>query len=124
MEDYNHLGCEERDRLAELRARGFGIRAAAREMGRAPSTISRELRRNALPSGAYRSDYADGSYIHRRQRRAILERDDRLRNYVSARLSEGWTPEQIAGRLKTRPEKGLRQICHETIYAFIYRIEQ
>jgi IS30 family transposase len=48
MEDYNHLESEERARLAELRAQGFGIRAAARELGRDPSTISRELRRNAL----------------------------------------------------------------------------
>ena len=83
-------------------------------MGRAPSTISRELRRNGLPNGAYRPDYADSSYIHRRQRPGVLERDGRLRDYVVARLSEGWTPEQIAGRLRAKPEKGLRHICHET----------
>jgi IS30 family transposase len=124
MEDYNHLESEERARLAELRAQGFGIRAAARELGRDPSTISRALRRNALPSGAYRPNYADGCYMHRRQRQAILERDGRLCDYVVARLSEGWTPEQIAGRLKAKPEKGLRQICHETIYAFVYRSRQ
>jgi IS30 family transposase len=124
MTIYTHLSCEDRDRLAELRAMGMGTRAAARELGRSPSTISRELRRNALPRGCYRPDYADGSYLHRRQRRAILEQDCRLRDYVVARLSEGWTPEQIAGRLKSKPEKGLRHICHETIYAFVYRNDQ
>lgn len=124
MKGYKHLTSEERDRLAELRARGLGIRAAAREMGRDPSAISRELQRNAWPSGSYRPDYADGCYMHRRQRQAVLESNGDLRTYVLARLSEGWTPEQIAGRLKEMPEKGFKRVCHETIYAFIYRSRQ
>ena len=36
----------------------------------------------------------------------------------------GWRPEQIAGRLQEMPQKGLRRVCHETIYAFIYRTAQ
>ena len=124
MEVYTHLATEERDQLALMRASGMGVRAMARELGRAASTVSRELRRNALPRGGYRPDHADGAYLLRRQRQAVLERDERLRTYVIQRLSEGWTPEQVAGRLKERPERGLGRVCHESIYAFIYRAAQ
>ena len=61
------------------------------------STVSRELRRNALPSGRYSPLHAAGAYQLRRRREAVLERICRLRDFVGDRLSEGWTPEQIAG---------------------------
>lgn len=53
MSGYSHLTAEERDRLADLKADGVSLRAIAPAFGRAASTISRELRRNALDSGAY-----------------------------------------------------------------------
>ena len=120
MSGYKHLGSEERDQIAQLKAEGLSNRAIAEAMGRDPSTISRELRRNSQDSGAYRPSYADGSYLYRRQRPALLERDERLRGYVIDRLAEGWTPEQIAGRLKRGIERGLQVISFETIYAWIY----
>src|ERR671928_1826455 len=95
-----HLRLEERERLAALKAEGFSLRAIAGRLGRAASTVSRELRRNALPKGGYRPVHAEGCYRERRQRRAILERDERLGRFVRDRLLEGWTPEQIAGRLR------------------------
>ncbi len=60
----------------------------------------------------------------RRQPRAALETDAKLATYVTARLSEGWTPEQIAGRLRLGIETGLRAVCAETIYDWIYRAGQ
>ena len=60
----------------------------------------------------------------RRQRTAALETDARLAAYVTDRLSEGWTPEQIAGRLRLGIEAGLRAVCAETIYGWIYRAGQ
>ena len=45
---------------------------------------------------------ADGSSMYRRQRSAILERDDRLLRFVLDRLAKGWTPEHIAGSLQAR----------------------
>ena len=54
MSGYSHLTADERDRLAGLKADGLSLGAIARTLGRATSTISRELRRNALDSGAYR----------------------------------------------------------------------
>jgi transposase, IS30 family len=100
------------------------VGAIARGLGRAASTVSRELSRNALPSGAYRPVHAEGCYRFRRQRRAVLETDAELRAFVVDRLAEGWTPEQIAGWLGRGAERGLRAISFETIYAFIFRASQ
>jgi IS30 family transposase len=136
MSRYAHLTADERDRLADLKADGLSLRAIGRTLGRAASTISRELRRNALDSGAYRPHVADGAYMLRRQHRAMLETDARLAAYVTDRLSEGWTPEQVAigaplvratmatGRLRLGIETGLRTVCAETIYGWIYRAGQ
>jgi transposase, IS30 family len=121
MPGYSHLLDEERDQIAVMRAAGRSISAIARALSRAKSTVSRELRRNALPSGRYSPLHAAGAYQLRRRREAILEKDHRLRNFVRDRLAEGWTPEQIAGWLKTGDERGLRPLGFEAIYNFIYR---
>jgi transposase, IS30 family len=115
---------EERERLAALKAEGLSLRAIAARLGRAASTISRELRRNALPRGGYLPVHAEGCYRERRQRPAILERDAKLARFVRERLLEGWTPEQIAGWLKRGEERGLRPVATETIYAFVHRAGQ
>ena len=115
MSGYSHLTAEERDRLAGLMADGLSLRSIARALGRAASTISREIGRNALDSGAYRPHVADGAYMLRRQRKATIETDAKLAAYVTDRLSEGWTPEQISGRLRLGIERGLRAVCAETI---------
>ena len=65
-----HLELEERERLAALKAEGLSLRAIARQLGRAASTVSRELRRNALPKGGYLPVHAEGCYLDRRQRQA------------------------------------------------------
>jgi IS30 family transposase len=119
-----HLELEERERLAALKAEGLSLRAIAARLGRAASTVSRELRRNALPKGGYLPVHAEGCYLERRQRPAILEQDARLARFVRERLLEGWTPEQIAGWLKRGEERRLRPVSCETIYAFIHRAGQ
>ena len=60
----------------------------------------------------------------RRFRSGLLETDVKLAAYVADRLAEGWTPEQIAGRLRLGIERGLRAVCAETIYGWIYRTGQ
>ena len=120
MSNYTHLTASERDQIADLKSVGSGVQAIAAALGRSASTISRELQRNALDSGAYRPVPAEGAYLLRRQRPAKLERDNKLRSYVLARLSEGWTPEQICGRLRQGIERGLGLISTEAIYAWIY----
>ena len=116
MRSYSHLSEDERDQIGVLRAAGRSMGAIARALGRAKTTVSRELQRNALPSGGYSPLHAAGAYQLRRRREAILEREAALRLFVGDRLAEGRTPEQISGN-----EPRLRAIGCETIYAFIYR---
>jgi transposase, IS30 family len=124
MSGGTHLTLEERQRLAAFKAEGLSLRAIAARLGRAASTVSRELRRNALPKGGYLPVHAEGCYRERRQRRAVLERDAKLGRFVRERLLEGWTPEQIAGWLRRGEERGLRAVSAETIYAFVHRAGQ
>src|SRR5918911_458702 len=124
MSGGTHLTLAERERLAALKAEGLSRRAIAVRLGRATSTVSPELRRNALPRGGFLPGHAEGCYRERRQRQAVLERDERLGRFVRERLVEGWTPEQIAGWLKRGEERGLGRVSVETIYAFIHRPAQ
>ena len=124
MPSYVHLSSLEREEIAVLHAAGHSNTAIARALKRSPTTIGRELRRNALPSGTYCAQAADGAYLERRQRAAILETDVRLREFVVQRLSEAWSPEQIAGWLRSGTERKLRTLAFETIYAFVYRASQ
>src|SRR3954467_7511279 len=112
-----HPELEERERLAALRAEGLSLRAIARALGRAAATVSRALRRNALPRGGSLPVHAEGCYRERRQRQAVLERDERLGRLVRERLLEGWPPEQIAGRLERGEGRGPRPVSLETIHA-------
>ena len=73
MSGGTHLELEERERLAALRAEGLSLRAIARQLGRAASTVSRELWRDALPRGGYLPVHAEGCYLERRQRPSVRE---------------------------------------------------
>ena len=95
----NHLTATERESILCLRAQGYGIRKIAGTLGRSPSTVSRELRRN-LVKGAYSAHEADKLYRLRRKRcRPTFKLEDKeLQALLRARLEEGWSPEQIKGR--------------------------
>ncbi|MCB8840230.1 helix-turn-helix domain-containing protein [Aurantimonas sp. VKM B-3413] len=97
MRSYSHLSSWEREQPAALKAVGASSNSITKVLGRSAATISRELRRNCLPSGGYSPRQADGAYLERRRHDAILEQDARLRQFVTDRLVEGWSPEQIAG---------------------------
>src|SRR3954464_15628577 len=88
MPGYSHLLDEERDHTAALKAAGRSIGAIAKAVGRAKSTVSRELRRTALPRGRSSPLHAAGAYQRRRRRDAVLERDRRLRDFVCDRLAK------------------------------------
>ena len=116
-QDYRHFSLEERIEIARLQAQGQSIRQIASALDRAPSSISRELKRN---KGArdYKSVYAQEQAQARRWSGSILERNPELRNTVFAGLRNGLSPEQVVGRL--RRETTTAVISHETIYRFIY----
>jgi len=117
-EHYHQLSLEERCAIARLREAGQSLRQIAAALDRPPSTISRELKRNAGSTVGYKPGYAEEQARARRWSGLRLERDDRLRDDVLTRLAAGWSPEQIAGRLAL--DAGHRVVSHESIYRFIY----
>ncbi len=114
---YCHLSLEERCAIAGLREAGQSIRKIAATLDRSPSSLSRELNRNSGRFG-YKPAYADEQAKARRWTGMRLDRDDRLREQVLDRLSIGWSPEQIAGRLAR--DHGCPVISAESIYRFIH----
>lgn len=87
-----YLSFHEREEIAILKAQGIGVRETARRLGRDPSTVSRELRRNAATRGGrldYRASVAQwkADLVARRPKTAKLAASDRLRDYVQERLS-------------------------------------
>ena len=118
---YDQLSLEERCEVAELRRAGRSIRQIAAAVDRQPSTISRELKRNAGSgprAGPYRPTYAQEQTAARRWSGSRLDRNAQLREQVLGRLAQGWSPEEVVGRL--RFEAGHTVIGCETIYRFIY----
>jgi transposase, IS30 family len=115
---YAQLSIEDRCRIASLQEQGRSIRQIAAALGRAPSTIARELKRNAGRQVGYRPGYADEQTRARRWKGSKLERDQCLGQAVLDRLGQGWSPEQVAGRLAR--ERQTPTVSHETIYRFIY----
>lgn len=119
MNPYVHLSIDERLRIYQFFQDGLSQAEIARRLGRDKATISRELRRNAVSAG-YLPDLAQRRYRARRQRcrpRARMADRD-LRRTVLLLLEQGWSPEQISGRL--RMEQAGTVINHETIYRFVY----
>ena len=117
---YDQLDLDDRIEISRLHAAGKSRHEIGHLMGRDASTISRELRRNSLPRGEYKPASADLIALSRGRRRlSKIERLSRLRDHVCDHLAMGWSPEQIAGRL--RLEGSEHEISHESIYRFIYR---
>jgi transposase, IS30 family len=119
-----YLDREERYELARLRESGLSVRQVAARLGRSPSTVSRELARNAAPrTGEYQPERAH-QMAWQRQRRpkpSRLSQYPLLRAEVQRRLARRHSPEQIAGRLKVlHPDDPAMHVSHETIYQSIY----
>lgn len=117
-QNYQQLSLEERITLARLHGEGQAVRQIAATLGRAPSTVSRELKRNMGMQVGYQPVYADELSWARRWQGSRMERQPELREHVLQHLAMGWSPEQIAGRL-AQGQSSLK-ISHESIYRFIY----
>jgi transposase, IS30 family len=119
-----YLSGDERYELARLRESGLSVRAVAARMGRSPSTISRELARNADPRTAGYQPERAHRLAWERQRRpkpSKLSRNPLLRQQVQQMLRRRYSPEQASGRLKVLyPGEAAMQVSHETIYQSIY----
>lgn len=96
------------------------VRAIAKAVNRSPSSISRELRRNFPPERkVYTPRLAHMRALEYRKRRGRTEclKSETIRSYVISRLKEGWSPEQISGRMK---KEKIGSVSHEAIYQFVY----
>jgi transposase, IS30 family len=118
-----YLSQDERIEIADLRQAGLGIRQIADQLGRAPSTVSRELRRNAT-AGGYRPFEAHRRATVRRARshRRRIETNGELRQLVAEFLAQRWSPQQISRQLRLRfPGEPGMWLCHESIYQAVYQ---
>ena len=115
------LSVDEREEISRGIAAGDSCRRIARRLGRAPSTVSREVARNG--GRRYRAQLADAAASRpaARSKPAKLAGDPRLRAVVEAKLRLCWSPEQIAGWLQVAyPDDPGMRISHETIYLSLY----
>src|SRR5512134_557258 len=121
MRTHRKLTSHERDKIAYWYAVGERIREIARRLGRSPSSISDEIRRNKM-GGRYhsiRAHQASEARKHNSHKKYVLKTRPTLQSYVVGKLGLGWSPEQIAGRLRKEINEGVRPpedyINHESI---------
>lgn len=120
---YRQLSLDERYQLQAFVRLGISQTAMARQLGRHPSTISRELRRNTPEAHygvPYKASRAEGEMVLRRVVKGEKSRKIRgwLQELIEGKLRLSWSPEQISGRLAL--EYGIG-ISHETIYQHVLR---
>ncbi|MCY0916331.1 IS30 family transposase [Massilia antarctica] len=118
----NALTIAEREEISRDLAQGFSLRAIGNRLGRAASTISREIARNC-GGEKYRATVADSKAWERAKRPKLCRwaSNKRLAKFVASRLKDNWSPQQISGWL-AREHKGDAdmQISHETIYRSLF----
>jgi IS30 family transposase len=116
------LTLSEREEISRGLVAGSSMRSIAASLGRAPSSISREICRNGGPGG-YRAAPADQAAWDRARRPKVckLVQNRALAHLVASKLCREWSPEQIAGWLKrTYADDEALQVSHETIYRSLF----
>jgi IS30 family transposase len=112
----------EREDISRGLAEGRSLTAIAAGLGRAPSTVSREVARNGGRE-RYRASRADdrAAQCARRPKQCLLAQRRRLARAVARKLQEQWAPQQISGWLKSEyAGNKAMQVSHETIYKSLY----
>ena len=117
---YNHLNVREREKIQEMLWNKESVRAIGIELGRSPSSISREINKNIPLKRSYKPRLAQQRAMKKRKERGrkLRLKSGFVRRYVVYGLKEGLSPEQIAGRLSL--EYPTLSISHEAIYQYIY----
>ncbi len=117
------LSAVEREEISRGLAAGLSLRTIARHLGRAPSTVCREVARHSDPRYGYRAWRADIEAWERarRPKRCKLEASPRLRRLVAGKLAADWSPQQISGWLAaTFPGEQALRVSPETIYHSLF----
>jgi len=118
------LSLVEREELSRMLAAGASLRAIAQQMGRAPSSLSRELHRHARSRLTYRAVVAQHRatrQAHRPRYPRKLDQYPRLRQEIFTLLAQCWSPEQVAKDLALRyPTDPTMRLCPETLYTYLY----
>jgi len=123
---YKHISSSQRNELSALFRAGLKQNKIAKLLGKSPSAISQELKRNpAATKMGYDAGVAKANTKQRRiianQRFRKIENNVWLRNYIVKKTKKYWSPEQISGRLEKKwPEDRNRQIGKDSIYKFLY----
>lgn len=121
---YNHLTVEEREQIQKLLWQKKSVRYIAEKLGRSPSSISREIKRNKPPlRNVYTPRLAHERAVENRSSRgdSKLNENSTLRGYVIKKLKINWSPEQISIRLLIdHKEDETMRISYEAIYQYIY----
>ncbi|MBL7646358.1 MAG: IS30 family transposase [Candidatus Hydrogenedentes bacterium] len=123
---YVHFTSIQRGEISAYLAAGYSKARIARQLGRDRSSLGREIKRNSV-NGVYDPQRAQARYDERRKECRPARKLDYapLRSYVFDRITDGWTPETIAGRLPLDfPEAPRMRISHEAIYQAIYGDER
>jgi len=118
-----YLSVADREEIMVGLAAGESLRVIAARLGRSPSTVSREVRRNSRGARYYRALAAQGQAQWRaaRPKTAKLAGDPVLRGWVQGKLEENWSPEQISVMLAAEfPGRPEMRVSHETIYQSLY----
>lgn len=103
MQSYIHFTLSERENLRILLEQGKGFRQIARELGRSPSTVCREMKRNGKKDGSYNAWWGTSLYLGRRKRcrrHYRLQDDSALEEFVISKLNCFWSPEIIVAKWK------------------------
>src|SRR5215469_5958504 len=121
MMSYSHIDLTERIVIKKNIENGKSLRESARLLGRSPSSISRELKRNFGEYWYRPKDADEKSKIRRKEsKHRKLDKNEDLRNYVLQKLKDGFSPDSIAGRSKLEGLKTML-ISHESIYTWLYK---
>ena len=125
MKKYSRIALDERENIYKYLQTGNNQTQIADLLGRYKSSISKELKRCNGDALGYLPDRASAHARKSlcRRNRGVFRRHKLLASYVLDRLKAGWSPEQIAGRLKVEIQDPLMRVSHETIYKFVYGAE-
>lgn len=123
---YHHLSLDERNQIQQQLNQGHGVRAIAQTLNRHQSTISREIRRGISRTQtqtycASQTHHTSQQQRHRGHGKLSLDHPNwpTIRDY----LDQGWSPQQITGRLKhMHPDQPTWVVSHQTIYTFIHAL--